>query len=205
MGIHLRWILSVALLILSGCAGMNPNPGERTADTNWEMGNYLVSLDVVRPRAERGEPWAQLRIGIYYETGYGVAKNIDEAISWYKKAAVQMTEGKWAEGYIVGALGKAGYFGQNNDALIAQYRLADIYFKGQGVARDIIKAFLLINNVSKLSNGENIFFCCSWSGGRWFTAEMISKMKSDIKGDMTEEEIKRAKNLSVSWSPEMGL
>ena len=117
---------------LTGCAGMNPNSGERTADTIWEKGNYSRAFEVARDAAQQGMPWAQLRLGMYCETGVGVDVNVSEAIKWYKMAARQYKEGEWAEGYIVGALGKAGYFGKRNDALIAEYRLADIYFHGEG-------------------------------------------------------------------------
>lgn len=194
-----KQLLFIALLIIvTGCAGMNPNPGERTADTNWERGNYSRSLEVIKPRAEKGEPWAQLRLGIYYDTGYGVEVDMIEAIKWYKKAALQMADGKWAEGYIAGATGEAGYFGQKNDALIAQYRLAHIFYEGKGIEKDLLKAYLLINNVSKESEGNNIFFCCEWSGGRWFTAEMVKKTIEDISSAMTKEQ-------SKSWTPENNL
>ena len=32
--------LTATLLVLGGCAGMNPNPGERTADMANESGDY---------------------------------------------------------------------------------------------------------------------------------------------------------------------
>ncbi len=184
---------------------MNPNPGERTADTNWERRNYSRSLEVVRPRAESGEPWAQLRLAMYYDNGMGIEVDMKEAIKWYKKAALQMGEGKWAEGYIAGAVGKAGYFGQKNDAMIAQFRLAHIYYEGKGTEKDLIKAFLLINNVSRESEGDNVFFCCEWSGGRWFSAEMIKKTIEDISSAMTEDQLATAEEQAKSWTPENNL
>ena len=96
-------------LLLTACAGMNPNPGERTTDTDWEQGDYSRAIEVARPAAEQGYPWAQLRLGIYYDSGYGVEVDTPEAIKWYKLAARQLEEGKWAEGYIIGATGEFGY------------------------------------------------------------------------------------------------
>lgn len=193
-------------LLLSGCAGMNPNPGERTADTNWEWGNYKKAYEVARNAAERGEPWAQLRLGIYYNNGIGVDVNIPEAVRWYKMAARQFEEGKWAEGYIVGAFGKSGYFGQKNDALIAQYRLADLYFDGEGIEKNLLISYLLINNVIKKSNGEpQIFFCCDWSGGRWFRQTQFTELKSKLENAMSQEQLSAAVQASESWDPRSDL
>ncbi len=202
----MKLFLAVFVLALSGCAGMNPNPGERTADTNWESGNYSKALEVVRNAAERGMPWAQLRLGIYYNFGYGVEVDIPEAVKWYKKAARQLVEGKWAEGYIVGATGKYGYFGQKNDALIAQFRLADIYSGGEGIEQDLILSYLLINNVIEKSNGKpQIFFCCDWSGGRWFRQTQFVELKSKIEESMSQEQLKTAKKMAIHWSAKKDL
>ena len=196
---RIYWVMLV--IILSGCAGMNPNPGERTADTNWEMGHNSKAFEVAHDAAERGMPWAQLRLGIYYNTGVGVDVNIPEAVKWYKMAARQLEEGKWAEGYIAGATGEAGYFGQKNDALIAQYRLADLYFSGEGVEQDLILSFLLINNVIKKSNGEiQVFFCCDWSGGRWFRQAQFTELKTKLESTMSQKQLTRAIEMSKTWN-----
>lgn len=199
-------LLAIMLFVLAGCAGMNPNPGERTADTNWEMGNYSKASEVAKAAAERGDPWAQLRMGIYYNSGYGVEVDIPKAIEWYKKAALQLKEGRWAEGYIVGATGKYGYFGQKNDALIAQYRLADIYFNGVGVEKDLILSYLLLNNVIEKSNGEpQVFFCCDWSGGRWFRQTQFTELKAKLEKAMSQEQLTKAMNMAEGWRPKIDL
>ncbi len=190
----------ILVLALSGCSGMNPNPGERTADTNWEQGNPERALEVARSAAERGMPWAQLRMGIYYNTGFGVEEDIPEAIKWYKLAARQLEEGKWAEGYMVGATGETGYFGQKSDALIAQYRLADIYYQGEGVGKDLTLSYLLINNVITKSHGDpDVFFCCDWSGGRWFHETQFTELKANLEKAMTQEQLEEAVIMSKSW------
>ncbi|MBN4055291.1 SEL1-like repeat protein [bacterium AH-315-K03] len=151
-------------LLLTACAGMNPNPGERTTDTNWEAGNYSRSLEYAR------------------------------------SAARQLEEGKWAEGYIVGATGESGYFGQKNDALIAQYRLADLYYHGVGVEKDLVLSLLIINNTIVKSNGEpQFFFCCDWSGGRWFHQTQFTELKAKIESEITSAQRDKFNNLSASW------
>ena len=184
-------------LILSACAGLNPNPGERTTDTNWEQGNYSRAVEVARLAAEQGYPWAQLRMGIY---GYGVEVDIPESIKWYKLAALQLEEGKWAEGYIVGATGDYGYFGQKNDALIAQYRLADLYYNGVGIEKNLVLSLLIINNVIEKSNGEpQVFFCCDWSGGRWFRQTQFQELKSKIEAELTSSQKEQFNKVSPNW------
>jgi TPR repeat protein len=107
--------VSVFLTVALGCAGPNPNPGERTTDMAWTSNNFNRAFDIAKPKAETGEPWAQLRLGIFYENGWGINKDIEKAEYWYKKAAAQKVAGEWAEGKIVGASGKPGYFNQNSD------------------------------------------------------------------------------------------
>ncbi|WP_444911667.1 tetratricopeptide repeat protein [Microbulbifer sp. PAAF003] len=194
--------LSIVLLtlLLTACAGMNPNPGERTTDTNWEQGNYSRAIEVARPLAEQGYPWAQLRLGIYYNSGYGIEVDIPEAIKWYKLAARQLEESKWAEGYLVDATGEYGYFGQKNDALIAQYRLADLYYNGEGSDKNLVLALLIINNVIAKSNGEpQVFFCCDWSGGRWFRQTQFTDLKSKIEEELTDTQKAEFSKLSATW------
>lgn len=168
---------------LAACAGPNPNPGERTTDVAWANYDYDTAFEALRPAAERGEPWAQLRMGVAYELGSGVTKkNIPEAIKWYELAAAQEAEGNWANGQLVGAAGRAGYFNQNSDALIAKHQLANIYLRGDGIAPDPKKALALAQYVSEKTEGNSIFYCCEFSGGRYITntaiAETLAKAKA---------------------------
>ena len=39
--------------------------------------------------AEQGHAWAQFNVGICFEEGKGIGKNIEEAFKWYMKAAEQ--------------------------------------------------------------------------------------------------------------------
>ena len=227
MNRYSNWVNLGLFVLLVGCASTNPNPGERTADKYWLGGNFAKAVEIAKPRAELGEPWAQLRMAIYYDTGSGVDVDPTEAARWYKKAALQIAEGSWAEGRITGDKGEAGYFGQRNDALIAQHRLAVLYSSGQGVEKDLVKAYLLADNVSKKSNGDSVFFCCAYSAvpvvarddprareesiefhrrsGRYFTAEEIAKTLADIENAMTQQQLAQARELADHWSPKTGL
>ena len=67
---------------------------------------------------------------MFYVNGMGVQSNMQAAVEWYEKAAAQKAEGAWAEGQMVGAMGRTGYFNQNSDARIAQRNLAVIFLNG---------------------------------------------------------------------------
>lgn len=67
------------LFLVVACAGLNPNPGERTADVFWSNYKHQKALEIIRPKAEKGIPWAQVRLGVAYELGKGVEQNIIEA------------------------------------------------------------------------------------------------------------------------------
>jgi hypothetical protein len=184
------YIVTAVLLasLLSGCAGLNPNPGERITDYAWIEGRYAQAIEIVKPRAEAGEPWAQLRIGMFYQGGLGIERNMQLAVQWYEKAAAQKTEGDWAEGKMIGATGRFGYFNQNSDARIAQRNLAAIFLEGDGVEKDLIRAYLNIRTVVEETNGYDIFFCCEFAGGKHFPAKDIANMYQDVLKEMTREQ-----------------
>jgi uncharacterized protein len=69
----------------------------------------------VRKAAEQGHATAQYNLGLMYDTGYGVPKDLVEAVNWYRKAAEQ------------------------GDAE-AQYKLGVLFEGGQGVRKDLVEA-----------------------------------------------------------------
>lgn len=176
-------ILFIFILVigLTACAGPNPNPGERTVDEAWARQDYETVLNILMPAAKREEPWALLRMGVVYELGIGVEKDIPTAIRWYEKAARYEADGDWANGRLIGDVGKVGFFNQTSDALIAKYQLANIYYRGDGIEQDLVKAYELAYHVSKQSNGESIFYCCEFSGGTYITTESIEMTLNNIK------------------------
>ena len=68
-----------------------------------------------RAAAERGEAWAQHNLGVCYDNGDGVEKDLREAVRWYRKSAEQ---------------GLAA----------AQYNLGVCYANGNGVEQDLREA-----------------------------------------------------------------
>ena len=73
------------------------------------------SLNDIKKAAEQGEMVAQYFLGMMYEDGRGVKKDLSEAVKWYRKAAEQ--------GYAPG-----------------QYLTGEMYRKGEGVIKDSYEA-----------------------------------------------------------------
>jgi Sel1 repeat len=178
MNRKLTLLVALLAIAVTGCDGPNPNPGERTTDVAWTSSDFSRAFEVAKPRAEAGEPWAQLRLGIFYENGWGVDKDVEKAEHWYKKAASQKSIGDWAECNLVGAVGKPGYFNQNSNARIAQFNLAQLYYAN---GKNLLEAKKLIDVVMNESNGKAIFFCCELSGGRSFTLSQFTELKQKIE------------------------
>lgn len=190
-----KLFLISAVLCIVGCAGPNPNIGERSTDLAWTKGDFVRAIKLVKPPAEAGKPWAQIRLAMFYENGMGVEKSIPKAVEWYKKAAAQKDKGEWAEGTMIGAVGRDGYFNQNSDARIAQRNLATIYLQGNGVEKDLIQAYLHIRTVKDEIQGQPIFFCCEFSGGRYFPAEEIDDIYEKVVKEMSPQQKSHAEAL----------
>ncbi|VAW60875.1 hypothetical protein MNBD_GAMMA11-2792 [hydrothermal vent metagenome] len=53
---------------------------------------YSLSNNVLKFQqklAKKGDPYAQYRLGVMYESGFGVEVDFDEALKWYKKSSRQ--------------------------------------------------------------------------------------------------------------------
>ena len=44
-------------------------------------------MEWYRKAADQGNMYGEFNIGLLYEFGYGVTKNLDEAAEWYRRAA----------------------------------------------------------------------------------------------------------------------
>lgn len=99
--------ISLMLFLLTACAGPNPNPGERTVDMGIEYRKLTQNdLDMLKRKAEAGQPWAELRMGVIHEIGNGVDKNLDEAEHWYTLATKHYEDDRWSNGSLIFAYGK---------------------------------------------------------------------------------------------------
>ena len=78
-------------------------------------GDFLAAFDEWLPLAELGDVEAQYNLGVMYDQGTGMEKDLGKAAEWYRKAAEQ--------GFVD-----------------AHAHLGLMYYHGQGVSRDVEKA-----------------------------------------------------------------
>ena len=113
-------------------------------------GDYGAAFPVCLRAAENGEFDSALLVGWMYLTGNGVEENINDAINWLRRA----TDG--GDPLAVFYLGKA--YETSGDARNAVscyeqaaaqnfspacYRLGELYVAGQGVTRNVARAYAL--------------------------------------------------------------
>jgi len=181
-------MVAIALsILLSACANKSPNPGEKTADYAWAANNYASAFKTIKPYANAGKPWAVLRLGLMYENGWGVERDIDKAERLYKKVLSKKGNDNWSKGILVGTPGESGFFNQNSDSIIAEYQLANLYYNYKA-DRELVQAYLHILNVKTRSKGNPVAFCCEFSGGRWMTQESFNDLERRIESSLSGDE-----------------
>jgi TPR repeat protein len=112
--------------------------------------NPLVDL---KEMAEQGDANAQSDLGFRYANGEGVAKNLLEAVKWFRKAA-------------------------NQGLAEAQYNLGNSYLKGEGVAKDAVEAVKWFRKAADQGDvfGQNRMGFC-YTNGEGVSKDMAEAVK----------------------------
>ena len=125
--------------------------------------DFAVALKELTPEANKGNAKAQLFLGAMYYNGEGVARNITDAINWFRKSAehgnataqdnlgnlylsgegVEKNATEAANWYRKAA--EQGYTG-------AQTSLGFLYYNGDGIAQDKAEAFKWFNKAAEKGN-----------------------------------------------------
>ena len=153
-------------------------------------GEYAVAFQLTSPLAEKGDARAQFNIGYLYANGWGVQRDLAEAVKWYRKAAEQGLE--IAQHY----LGLAYFNGdgvEHDDAEAArwfkraaeqgfsrsQYMLGRMYLDGKGVPKDLVQGY-------------------AWVvlAGQRGTPSRVTEFLS-----LTSEQHSRAQEIMAGWKP----
>ncbi len=95
----------------------------------YNNGDFRTSAKLILPLAKKGFAKAQYNLGVMYEKGNGVEKNLKKAKKWFQFAAEQ-------------GLSRA------------QYNLGLMYGKGNGVAKDYSKAIKWLSLAADQGNGK---------------------------------------------------
>jgi tetratricopeptide (TPR) repeat protein len=127
----------------------------------WDRGDFTGAVDLWRAQASQGNADAQFNLGQAYKLGRGVPADLKQAEIWYGKAAWQGHEQAEASyGLALFANGK------RSEALTwlqravqrgdprAQYVLGTMYFNGDVVAKDWVRAYALVTRSSQTGLNE---------------------------------------------------
>ena len=150
------WLVAAAcatLLAMPACAQNNPVKDGVEA---WERGDYRGAVSKWQGPANQGNADAQFNLGQAYKLGRGVPADLNQAEIWYGKAAWQGHEQAEASyGLALFANGKRSEAVtwlqravQRGDPR-AQYVLGTMYFNGDIVAKDWVRAYALVTRSSQ--------------------------------------------------------
>jgi len=135
------------------------------ANAAFIAGDYNKALKELRPLAEKGDLRSQYAMGVFYENGFAVEKDLQQAATWYLMAAEQ---GNSDAQYNLGAMNEHGLGIPVNYVTAARwYRMAAeqgdidalsnlgvLYQNGQGVVQDKVLAMALYNVSVAFAGGD---------------------------------------------------
>ena len=152
---HWVWVV---VFFMSSMLAMEPEAsaavdvdGRKCVHAAIKNNNFREAFEQACKMADHDCKYSQCLLGIMYEQGIGVKKDVSKAISWYQKAAEKgMADAQYR-------LGRLYYFGKEvkrnpskaaklfNQAAEqgvakAQYFLGLMYLKGDGLPKDLRKA-----------------------------------------------------------------
>ncbi len=134
------WVgIAVALAVAVALLAWQIRLANSTPAQDIQSGRYAAALAKLQPMAEAGDPWSQNQLGNLYMLGLGADVDMDKALTWYMRAALN----NWAD---------------------AQINLSLMYRYGRGVQPDLIRSFAWLRHAR--SNGKEIAeIYMSWMSG----------------------------------------
>lgn len=132
----------------------------------FKLGNYEHALRLWLPIAEKDNADAQYNLGILYQKGLGVEKNIKTAFIWYKRASAN---GHTDAMYNLGIMYNKGrvVYRSPKDAIkwwkkaaelgndAAQFNIAVEYFYGRSLGKDVPKALFWWKKSARQGNKDS--------------------------------------------------
>ena len=156
----------------------------------WALAEHSAAFHLFESAAEQGYAAAIYAVGFYYGKGFGVDRDVNESIRWYRKAAAlghPRAQGLLAYAYVYGtgyAYEIEGGFEKNYQLGfdlaqasadqgngIGQYVLGTIYFNALGVPSNATKALSLI----RLSAESQIPAALYTMGFLYMTGESVKQ------------------------------
>ena len=147
------FIATISLFVLAGITFWFLGQGGPEVDpAMMERLKRQSAFDKTLPSAEAGDAQAQFDLARMYETGDGVNKDLQKAVTWYLKAAQQgLSEARFYLGwmYANGIGVRQNYFtaakyyrmaATFDNHTEAQFRMGELHFNGRGTEHDYGKA-----------------------------------------------------------------
>lgn len=202
MSTYLKSVLFACLFVFffnSGFAAQSLGPASiQDGVTAYDQGDFKTAFRVFNKAKKKNIP-AQFYLGVMYEFGEGVKKDLKEAVICYRRAAEQ------------------------GDAY-AQYNLGLMYHDGKGVMRDLTQAFQWYLSSAKKgfkSAQFNVGVMYALGAGilqdftkshMWFDItlsseppgarrEEVQKYLAIVSGNMTADQIEDAHHRVKAWRP----
>lgn len=85
----MRSILCCLAMMVSVLPGMALAQTLEEGLNAFNSGSYTIAFPILKGKAEQGDPSAQDVLAYMYENGWGTDLDYDEAVYWYRKAAMQ--------------------------------------------------------------------------------------------------------------------
>lgn len=115
-------ILLILVGFLTGCCNKKPTIAD--GSDAYKKGDFEKAAEIFVPKAEEGDPVAQLNIAFMYYCGLHLKKDHKKALHWYLKAANQ----------------------NNKDA---QFSIGTMFENGEGTQRNPAKAYFWYSMAEK--------------------------------------------------------
>jgi uncharacterized protein len=178
------------------CAWARQWRRRRSAVAAAHKGDYAVARQLLVPLAQKGNDRAQFNLGYIYANGWGVQRDDDEAIIWYRKAADQGLP-------------------------IAQYHLGLAFLFGDGVQPDQVEGINWIRRAADQGYPlAQLFLGFAYASGlgvkldpvigyMWASLAMqrnvidARRVRDSFSGVMTVDQIRDSQNLVREWKPKL--
>ncbi|MBU0792143.1 MAG: hypothetical protein KKC55_16990 [Gammaproteobacteria bacterium] len=174
-------------LALTACAAMNPNPnvGLRTVNLMLQGGNCPGAMEILRRAADKGKPWAELRLGYFAYTKQCPGVSLEEGNNWLTKAACYEAKTGWEKGDGL-SIGPSGFYNTRE----ASFHAADVLQMASEVNSPDVED-MLATKWYWVSVGSSLF-----EEGRPEKALLTERLRA-IERRISAPALKRAKALNI--------
>ncbi len=158
----LRWTLITATI----AAILSYRVAAADFDTGWaafQQGRFTIAIAEWTPLAETGHPLAQYNLGVIYDSGLGVGRDVPAALHWWTAAAESgLAEAQHNLGLLYTELNEDGLDADggvlarqwlqraaDGGFVRSQYFLGKMYADGVGTDPDPVRGYVLIRQASE--------------------------------------------------------